>query len=97
MQPDLERMLSRGQQQRRYGQGNSQNLVASHYCALVSLASIAAQPAKPIAEKPMRNTDSEVVKGVECGPQEGKAEGCRSWSRMKNSLGVVKKKKYSFS
>jgi hypothetical protein len=23
----------------------------------------------------MRNTDSKVVKGVECGPQEGKAEG----------------------
>jgi hypothetical protein len=65
---------------------------------LVSLASIAAQTAKPIAEKLMRNTDSEVVKGVECGPQEGKAErGCWSWSRMKNSLGVFKKKRYSFS
>jgi len=46
----------------------------------------------------MRNADSEVVKGVECGPQEGKAErGCRRWSRIKNSLGVVKKKRYSFS
>jgi hypothetical protein len=65
---------------------------------LVSLASIAAQTAKPIAEKLMRNTDSKVVKSVECGPQEGKAEGgCRRWFRMKNSLGVVKKKRYSFS
>jgi hypothetical protein len=75
MQPDFERTLSRGQQHRRDGQRNPQNLVASHYCALVSLASIAAQTAKPIAEKLMGNTDSELVKGVECGPQEGKAEG----------------------
>jgi hypothetical protein len=65
---------------------------------LVSLASIAAQTAKPIAEKLMRNTDLKVIKGVECGLQEGKAEGgCRRWSRMNNSLGFVKKKRYSFS
>jgi hypothetical protein len=42
---------------------------------LVSLASIAAQTAKPIAEKLIKNTNSEVVKGVECGPQERKSEG----------------------
>jgi hypothetical protein len=75
IQPDFERTLSRGQPHRRFGQRNSQNPVASYYCALVSRASIAAQTAKPIAEKLMRNTDSKVVKGVECGPQEGKAEG----------------------
>jgi hypothetical protein len=73
IQPDFERTLSRGQPRHQFSQRKSQNPVASYYYALVSLASIAAQTAKPIAKILMRNIYSEVLKGVECGPQEGKA------------------------
>jgi hypothetical protein len=45
------------------------------------------------AENPIRKT----LKWLGRAAQRKSPMECRRWSRMKNSLGVVKKKRYSFS